>query len=104
MSSSITRTTTGTAGRSGGSGRPAPARLPPAGWRWSGSSCSGCVARRTVAERLMTTGGPADRVVPMDGIHDLGGRQGFGTVAHSPAEAVFPDQWQATARALMEVV
>ena len=40
----------------------------------------------------------------MDGIHDLGGMQGFGAVAHSPTEPVFPDRWQATARALMEVV
>ncbi len=40
----------------------------------------------------------------MDGIHDLGGMQGFGAVEHSPAEPAFPDRWQATARALMEVV
>jgi len=42
--------------------------------------------------------------MPVDGIHDLGGMQGFGAVAHSPAEPAFPDRWQATARALMEVV
>ena len=42
--------------------------------------------------------------MPVDGIHDLGGMQGFGAVAHSPAESAFPDRWQATARALMEVV
>jgi nitrile hydratase subunit beta len=40
----------------------------------------------------------------MDGIHDLGGMQGLGPVAHSPAEPVFHDQWEATARALMAVV
>jgi nitrile hydratase len=45
-----------------------------------------------------------DRVVPMDGIHDLGGRQGFGAVAHSPAEPPFHEPWEAVARALMAVV
>ena len=44
------------------------------------------------------------RVVPMDGIHDLGGMQGFGAVGHSPAEPPFHGRWEATARALMEVV
>ena len=44
------------------------------------------------------------RVVLVDGIHDLGGMQGFGPVAHSPAEPAFPDRWQAVARALMLVV
>jgi len=40
----------------------------------------------------------------VDGIHDLGGMQGFGPVGHSPAEPVFRRRWQAVARALMEVV
>jgi nitrile hydratase subunit beta len=40
----------------------------------------------------------------VDGIHDLGGRQGFGAVAHSPAEPVFCHRWEAVARALLEVV
>lgn len=40
----------------------------------------------------------------MDGIHDLGGMQGFGPVAHSPAEAVFHERWEAVARALMVAV
>ncbi len=40
----------------------------------------------------------------MDGIHDLGGMQGFGPVAHSPAEPAFHDRWEAVARALMAVV
>ena len=40
----------------------------------------------------------------MDGIHDLGGMQGLGSVAHSPAEPAFADRWQAVARALMLVV
>src|SRR5260370_11284979 len=44
------------------------------------------------------------RVVLVDGIHDLGGMQGFGSVAHSPAEPAFADRWQAAARALMLVV
>jgi nitrile hydratase beta subunit len=44
------------------------------------------------------------RVLPVDGIHDLGGMQGFGVVAHSPAEPAFQHQWQAAARALMSVV
>ena len=40
----------------------------------------------------------------MDGIHDLGGMQGLGPVAHSPAEPVFHERWEAVARALMAVV
>jgi len=40
----------------------------------------------------------------VDGIHDLGGMQGFGAVAHSPAEPVFHDRWEAAARALLLVV
>jgi len=40
----------------------------------------------------------------VDGIHDLGGMQGFRAVAHSPAEPVFADRWEAVARALMVVV
>ena len=40
----------------------------------------------------------------MDGIHDLGGMQGFGPVAHSPAEPAFVYRWEAVARALMMVV
>ena len=40
----------------------------------------------------------------MDGIHDLGGRHGFGAVAHSPDEPVFQHQWQAAARSLMMIV
>lgn len=44
------------------------------------------------------------RVLPVDGIHDLGGMQGFGAVGHSPAEPAFQHRWQAVARALMSVV
>lgn len=40
----------------------------------------------------------------MDGIHDLGGMQGFGRVDHSPAEPVFRERWEAAARALLIVV
>ena len=40
----------------------------------------------------------------MDGIHDLGGMQGFGEVGHSPAEPVFHHRWEAVARALLVVV
>ncbi len=40
MSSSATRITTGTAGRSGASGRPEPAACRPAGWRSNGCRCS----------------------------------------------------------------
>jgi nitrile hydratase len=40
----------------------------------------------------------------VDGIHDLGGKQGFGAVAHAPAEPVFRQRWEAVARALLEVV
>jgi nitrile hydratase subunit beta len=42
--------------------------------------------------------------VQVDGIHDLGGMQGWGRVAHSPAEPVFHGRWEAVARALMAVV
>lgn len=61
-----------------------------------GASAMRCVQR-----------GPAvrtGRVVPVDGIHDLGGVQGFGAVAHSPAEPAFQQRWQAVARALLVVV
>ncbi len=44
------------------------------------------------------------RVWLMDGIHDLGGMQGLGPVAHSRAEPTFHDRWEAAARGLMEVV
>ena len=40
----------------------------------------------------------------VDGIHDLGGMQGFGAVDHSPAEPVFRHRWEAVARALLAVV
>jgi nitrile hydratase len=40
----------------------------------------------------------------VDGIHDLGGRQGFGVVAHAPTEPVFDNNWEALARALLLVV
>ena len=40
----------------------------------------------------------------VDGIHDLGGMQGFGAVAHTPAEPVFAEPWEARARALVEAV
>jgi nitrile hydratase beta subunit len=40
----------------------------------------------------------------VDGIHDLGGMQGFGRVDHSPSEPVFRERWEAVARALMVVV
>ena len=43
-------------------------------------------------------------MVLVDGIHDLGGMQGFGAVGHSPAEPVFHHEWEAVARALMMVV
>jgi nitrile hydratase subunit beta len=36
----------------------------------------------------------------MDGIHDLGGMDGFGTVAHSPSEPVFRERWEADVLAL----
>jgi nitrile hydratase subunit beta len=43
-------------------------------------------------------------VMAMDGIHDLGGMQGLGRVAHSPAEPAFHEPWQASARALLMTV
>ena len=36
----------------------------------------------------------------MDGIHDLGGKQGFGRVRHSPAAPVFHAAWEKRANAL----
>jgi len=42
--------------------------------------------------------------VLVDGIHDLGGMQGFGAVAHTPAEPVFGAPWEARARALVTIV
>jgi nitrile hydratase len=40
----------------------------------------------------------------VDGIHDLGGMQGFGAVGHSPAEPAFAHRWEAAARALLNLV
>jgi len=40
----------------------------------------------------------------VDGIHDLGGMQGFGPVGHSAAEPVFHDRWEALSFALLWVV
>ena len=40
----------------------------------------------------------------MDGIHDLGGMQGFGPVGHSAAEPAFHDRWETLAFALFWVV
>jgi nitrile hydratase beta subunit len=40
----------------------------------------------------------------VDGIHDLGGMQGFGVVDHSLAEPVFHHRWEAVARALLAAV
>jgi nitrile hydratase subunit beta len=40
----------------------------------------------------------------VDGIHDLGGMQGFGAVDHSPAEPVFHQPWEGRARALLEAI
>jgi nitrile hydratase beta subunit len=40
----------------------------------------------------------------VDGIHDLGGMQGFGAVAHSPAEPAFHEDWEAIARVLLVLV
>ncbi len=36
----------------------------------------------------------------MDGMHDLGGKQGFGPVRHSPAAEVFHQPWEKRANAL----
>ena len=36
----------------------------------------------------------------MDGIHDLGGKQGFGTVRHGPDAAVFHEGWEKRINAL----
>ena len=36
----------------------------------------------------------------MDGIHDLGGKQGFGKVRHSPAAQAFHAPWEKRANAL----
>ncbi len=57
-----------------------------------------------MAPRSRAAAGRTGRVVLVDGIHDLGGMQGFGAVAHSPAEPAFPQRWQAVARALLMVV
>jgi nitrile hydratase len=36
----------------------------------------------------------------MDGVHDLGGRQGFGPVHHTPGAAVFHEAWEKRVNAL----
>jgi nitrile hydratase subunit beta len=48
--------------------------------------------------------GADGKVVRVDSIHDLGGMQGFGAVAHAPAEPVFHQRWEAAARALLMAV
>ena len=40
----------------------------------------------------------------MDGIHDLGGRDGFGPIVVEPDEPVFHEPWERTARALIIAV
>jgi nitrile hydratase len=40
----------------------------------------------------------------VDGIHDLGGVQGFGPVEHSPSEPVFSDEWERRAVRVMLAV
>jgi nitrile hydratase subunit beta len=40
----------------------------------------------------------------VDGIHDLGGHQGFGDVVVEPDEPLFHAQWEALARSLMYLV
>ena len=52
----------------------------------------------------MPATGRIGRVFRVDGIHDLGGMQGFGAVGHSPAEPAFHQPWEGRARALMEAV
>jgi nitrile hydratase len=37
----------------------------------------------------------------MDGMHDLGGKQGFGRVQHSPKAAVFHAEWEKRSNALL---
>jgi len=37
----------------------------------------------------------------MDGMHDLGGKQGFGPVRHSPHAPVFHEEWEKRANALL---
>jgi nitrile hydratase subunit beta len=37
----------------------------------------------------------------MDGMHDLGGKQGFGPVRHTPRAAVFHEEWEKRANALL---
>jgi len=37
----------------------------------------------------------------VDGVHDLGGRDGFGPVVVEPDEPVFHDDWERVARALV---
>jgi len=37
----------------------------------------------------------------VDGMHDLGGRQGFGRVRHSPKAAVFHAEWEKRSNALL---
>jgi nitrile hydratase len=40
----------------------------------------------------------------VDGIHDLGGRQGFGNVVVEPDEPAFHERWEALARSLVYLV
>jgi nitrile hydratase beta subunit len=57
-----------------------------------------------LAQRAVLAARAGCNVLLVDGIHDLGGMQGFGMVDHSPTEPAFRHRWEAAARALMGIV
>jgi nitrile hydratase len=65
---------------------------------------SGACRAGDASEQGVPAAGQICRVLRVDGIHDLGGMQGFGAVDHAPAEPVFHEPWEGRARALMDVV
>src|SRR5260370_35887853 len=72
------------------------------GWRGLVSRASGGPGQNS--EGIYGAAARTGKVLLVDGIHDLGGMQGFGAVGYSPAGPVFRYQWEAVARALLVVV
>ena len=66
--------------------------LLPAGWE----PFVRCIRTRRVCR--------AHRLSAVDGIHDLGGLQGFGAVDHSPSEPVFAADWERRVVRVMQAV
>jgi nitrile hydratase len=54
-----------------------------------------------MAEKFELQGFDRRRILGVDGVHDLGGLDGFGPVEHEPAEPVFAEDWERRSFRLM---